>query len=255
MPIRRRRKCELAPVGAEAARRNQRAARVNVGPRRAVVGRTPDAHVVSRRVDDAGMRRIYRDVRCPTGGPKARREGLTRLPSKRDHTWLEQRERRSAVRRFPNADARPSRNLRDRTGRRRRDPVDATPIGHINRMTGRIIRIDRDLADRPQHEVRVAAKRGPRIAAVCRLVDADSRFGVAGRGVFTSPGIKCVVRRVICQRADRSRSEGPIRDIDPVTIPRKRLVSSPYATARRRHPQGALLRRTVRRDCERCNPA
>src|SRR5437867_1110891 len=62
------------------------------------------------------------------------------------------------------------------------------------------------------------------------------------------------MRGIISQGANRSRSESPVRDVDPVTTP-KRLVRLPNTATCCCHPQGALLQRTRRRDRERSDSA
>ena len=75
----------------------------------------------------------------------------------------------------------------------------ATAARHINRFTGRIVEIiNRDCPGRPVGEVRIAAKRVPRFAAISRLVDTNAGLCIASRGVFTSASVECVVRGVVC---------------------------------------------------------
>jgi hypothetical protein len=76
--------------------------------------------------------------------------------------------------------------------------MDAAPGGHIDGVARRVVKIiNRNCPDRAIGKVRISAECGPRDTAVSGLIDANARFGIARRGVFTRPRIECVVRRVI----------------------------------------------------------
>ena len=193
MTVGRRRERELTPHRARVGHG------VNVRPCHAVVGRTPDAHIIGGRVDHARMRRIDRESGCAAGRSEARFERLARLRAQNDGAVLDQRKRGATVRRLPHADARRSRwDLRDRACGRRRDAVHAAPGGHVDRVAGRIVKIiDRDCPGRAVGEVGIATEGVPRFAAVGRLVNANAGFCVAGRCVFAGTCVERVVRRVI----------------------------------------------------------
>src|SRR5438105_8661500 len=108
MTVNRCRERKLAPVGA-----GPDEACVDIRPGNPVVGRPPYSLLVRGRVDYARVRRINRKSRCAAGRTEAGWETLAGLRAQSDCARIEQRERAAAVARFPDADARASRDLRD----------------------------------------------------------------------------------------------------------------------------------------------
>ena len=125
---------------------------------------------------------------------------------------------------------------------RRRDVESAGAVDHdrCDRVAG---------ADR-----RAAGDEHPARAAVVRLVEPDTRLGVAGGVRLAGAGVEHVVRGVVRERADRVRAE-PARDELPRGRRRECVVGAPDAAAGRGDPHAAVARAAGRRDRHRRDAA
>ena len=237
---------ELGPLGG-AVREPVLDGREDPRPGRAGVGRAPDPGAVRARVDHVRVVRVDRHAADAAGRARLCSRDVLVAAGERRRAVVDPRPRGAAVRRLVEAPVRGADRRRGRSTGRGRDAAHRAGRGRVDRV--RITLLDRDRADGAATELRLAQPR-PRLAAVGRLVDADTRGGAACRVRLTGADVERVgggVVRVERDRAHRVQLERAGQKL-PLRLLVECVVRAPHTAACRDDPQPAVALHAGGRD-------